>query len=396
MKHKGLYFVIALALGAFGAAHAQDASDTSSSAGYDSRWYVAPTIGGYYNDSKRNTDSTNVFGGIGFGRLLTPNFGIDIFADRVSRTRDGVLAPNGIRGPGQGQWPSTTLGVSARYYFGAPDSFRFFVSGGVMASYHNANDRQNSVSPYFPIPPKTSSGVSPAAQVGLGLQKSITENVDLRVEADYRYDWDGDTQPNRSGYGDYLLGFSVLAKLGSAPTPVTPTTTAPPPVTPDCSKMDSDGDGVNDCDDKCPNTPAGTIVGPDGCPKNIVIDLKGVNFKFDYPKKGHVDASEISKALAEPSAESISILDQAIDTLQRYPQVHVTVAGYTDSVGKPAYNQGLSERRAKIVYDYLTSHGIDASRLQGPIGHGENDPVADNKTADGRARNRRTELQVQQ
>jgi OOP family OmpA-OmpF porin len=48
------------------------------------------------------------------------------------------------------------------------------------------------------------------------------------------------------------------------------------------------------------------------------------------------------------------------------------------------------------VYDYLTSHGIDASRLEGPIGHGENDPIDSNKTAEGRARNRRTELQVQQ
>jgi OOP family OmpA-OmpF porin len=168
---------------------------------------------------------------------------------------------------------------------------------------------------------------------------------------------------------------------------------APPPAAPDCSKMDSDNDGVNDCDDKCPNTPAGTIVGPDGCPQHVVIDLKGVNFKFDHPKKGETN---IAKTLAEPSADSIAILDQAVDTLQRYPQVHVTVAGYTDSVGKDAYNQGLSERRAKIVYDYLTGHGIDASRLEGPIGHGKNDPVADNKTADGRARNRRTELQVQQ
>ena len=157
--------------------------------------------------------------------------------------------------------------------------------------------------------------------------------------------------------------------------------------------MDSDHDGVNDCDDKCPSTAAGTIVGPDGCPQKVVIDLRGVNFKFDRPKKGETD---ISKSLAEPTADSISVLNQAVDTLQRYPQVHVTVAGYTDSKGTDAYNQSLSERRAKIVYDYLTSHGIDASRLEGPIGHGENDPIGDNATDAGRAQNRRTELQVQQ
>jgi OOP family OmpA-OmpF porin len=150
---------------------------------------------------------------------------------------------------------------------------------------------------------------------------------------------------------------------------------------------------VNNCDDKCPETPAGTIVGPDGCPQKVVIDLRGVNFKFDRPKKGETD---ISKALAEPTSASLATLDQAVDTLQRYPQVKVMVAGYTDSVGTDAYNQGLSERRAKIVYNYLTSHGIDASRLEGPVGHGENDPIGDNSTDAGRAQNRRTELQVQQ
>jgi OOP family OmpA-OmpF porin len=76
--------------------------------------------------------------------------------------------------------------------------------------------------------------------------------------------------------------------------------------------------------------------------------------------------------------------------------VHVTVAGYTDGVGTAEYNQKLSERRAQIVYTYLTSHGIDASRLEGPIGHGMNDPIGDNSTDAGRAQNRRTELQVQQ
>jgi OOP family OmpA-OmpF porin len=157
--------------------------------------------------------------------------------------------------------------------------------------------------------------------------------------------------------------------------------------------MDDDSDGVNNCDDKCPGTTSGTIVGPDGCAQKVVIDLRGVNFKFDRPKKGETD---ISKSLATPTADSLAVLNQAVDTLQRYPQVHVTVAGYTDSKGTDEYNQSLSERRASIVYNYLTSHGIDASRLEGPIGHGETNPIGDNATDAGRAQNRRTELQVKQ
>jgi OOP family OmpA-OmpF porin len=64
-------------------------------------------------------------------------------------------------------------------------------------------------------------------------------------------------------------------------------------------------------------------------------------------------------------------------------------------VGSEQYNQGLSERRARTVYNYLTNNGIDASRLVGPNGFGESRPIDTNDTAEGRARNRRTELNVQ-
>jgi OmpA-OmpF porin, OOP family len=379
MKRKGLYFLIALALGGVGAVHAQDntaaaSGDTSSSAtpaaGFDDRWYVAPTVGGYYNDKDRNTRSRQFYYGLGVGKFISSNLSIDLFIDRTKRKGDSNYF-------GQGNnWSSNNYGVAARYYFGEWTAFRPYLLGGVMGSYHHNPDSQ---------------AWAPAAEVGVGVSKTITDSTDVRVEGGYRYDWDDKTIPSRNGYGDWFLGFSLVSRFGEPA--AAPVVAPPPPVAPDCSKMDSDGDGVNDCDDKCPNTPAGTIVGPDGCPQKVVIDLRGVNFKFDRPKKGETD---IAKSLAEPSSDSIAVLDQAVDTLKRYPQVHVTVAGYTDGVGTATYNQGLSERRAKIVYDYLTSHGVDASRLEGPIGHGMNDPIDTNKTAEGRARNRRTELQVQQ
>ena len=370
MKRKGLYFLIALALGGVGAVHAQDNTASDGAASYDGRWYIAPTVGGYYNDTDRNTKSRQVYYGLGFGRFISPNASIDIFADRTKRDRDGG-----------GKWSNNSLGVAARFYAGGWNSWRPYLLAGVMGSEHiNSNDH----------------GWSPAAELGGGLSKTITASTDFRVEAGYRYDWDDKTQPQRNGYGDWFLGLSLVSRFGEPPAPPAQAVPPPPPPppAPDCSKEFRNG--VNLCDNKCPNLPEGTIVGPDGCPQKVVIDLRGVNFKFDFPKKGQVKASEIARALAEPTADSLAILDQAVDTLKRYPQVHVTVAGYTDSVGTPKYNQALSERRAQIVYDYLTSHGIDASRLDGPIGHGENDPVASNKTADGRARNRRTELQVQQ
>ncbi len=96
-----------------------------------------------------------------------------------------------------------------------------------------------------------------------------------------------------------------------------------------------------------------------------------------------------------PTADSIAILDQAVEVLQRNPDVKVELDGYTDSIGTDAYNQKLSERRAKIVHDYLVAHGVNASQLTGVVGFGETNPVAPNDTKDGRARNRRTEMKVE-
>lgn len=383
MKRKGLYFLIALALGGVGAVHAQDTSaapaDSSSSmvtSSYDGRWYIAPTVGGYVNDNERNTNSRQIYYGLGFGRFLSPNMSLDVFADRTKRRMDNGPANGG--GHSSNSWASTAIGVAARFYAGDWNAWRPYGLVGVMGSHHqNMNDN----------------GWGPAAELGGGLSKTVSDSSDIRLEAGYRFEWDKDTNPNNSSYGDWFVGFSVVSRFGAPAAAPAPVAVAPAPVQPDCSTLDSDNDGVNDCEDKCPATAAGTIVGPDGCPQKVVIDLRGVNFKFDRPKVGETD---ISKSLAEPTADSISVLNQAVDTLQRYPQVHVTVAGYTDSKGTDAYNQKLSERRAKIVYDYLTSHGIDASRLEGPIGHGENDPIGDNDTDAGRAQNRRTELQVKQ
>ncbi len=385
MKRKGLYFLIALALGGVGAVHAQDTtapatpadttvSDTAIST-YDGRWYIAPTVGGYYNDTDRNTNSRQIYYGLGFGKFINPNVSLDAFIDRTKRKVDNGPANGG--GQSDRSWANNTVGVAARFYMGDWNSWRPYALAGVMGSHHqSAGDR----------------GWSPAAELGGGISKTVSDSSDIRLEAGYRYDWDNKTIPSNNGYGDWFLGFSVVSRFGAPAAAVVPEA-APAPAVADCSTMDTDGDGVNNCDDKCPDTASGTIVGPDGCAQKVVIDLRGVNFKFDRPKKGETD---ISKSLATPTADSLAVLSQAVDTLQRYPQVHVTVAGYTDSKGTDAYNQSLSERRASIVYNYLTSHGIDASRLEGPIGHGETNPIGDNATDSGRAQNRRTELQVQQ
>lgn len=155
-----------------------------------------------------------------------------------------------------------------------------------------------------------------------------------------------------------------------------------------CEVLDSDGDGVPDYRDKCPNTPAGQKVDKDGCPlakpepaavpipAPKMPTLESVNFDFD-------------KAVIREA--DIPDLDQAAGTLGQWGDVKVEVAGHADSIGGDAYNMGLSMRRANAVRDYLIGKGVAADRLIAK-GYGESQPIADNATADGRFQNRRVEL----
>ena len=117
-----------------------------------------------------------------------------------------------------------------------------------------------------------------------------------------------------------------------------------------------------------PPPPAGTKIS----------ELPGANFDFN-------------KATLKPAGKEK--LDEAVALMNKHPDIHVSVDGYTDSIGSDAYNMKLSQRRAESAVSYLTSKGIAASRLTA-VGHGKANPVADNKTEEGRARNRRVELVV--
>ena len=141
--------------------------------------------------------------------------------------------------------------------------------------------------------------------------------------------------------------------------------------------LDSDGDGVADYADKCPGTPAGAKVDKDGCAKQIILQ----NVKFE------LNSNQLTAA-------SRAVLDDVAASLKGRSDISgIQVIGHTDSTGAAAYNQALSEKRAKAVADYLISKGVDASLLSSK-GMGESQPVADNSTAEGRAANRRVELQV--
>lgn len=178
----------------------------------------------------------------------------------------------------------------------------------------------------------------------------------------------------------------------------------PPAVVPVSQAPDSDGDGVADDVDQCPNTPKGVQVDDKGCPlppappppppckapatgervslagcgTGDTITLHGVNF-------------ESNKAKMTPNATSI--MDNVADELNTYAAIHVEIDGHTDGKGSELYNKKLSERRADAVRNYLLTKGISGDRLT-TAGFGASQPIASNDTDDGREQNRRVVLKI--
>ena len=100
---------------------------------------------------------------------------------------------------------------------------------------------------------------------------------------------------------------------------------------------------------------------------------------------------DFDKSNVKPEAGAI--LDRLVAFMNENKDKKVSLAGHTDSVGTEAYNLRLSERRVNSVKDYVVKKGVDSSRISGQ-GFGESKPIADNKTAEGRSKNRRVEIKV--
>lgn len=150
-----------------------------------------------------------------------------------------------------------------------------------------------------------------------------------------------------------------------------------------CPVPDTDGDGINDEQDNCVN-----IAGPKfnhGCP--VIVK--------DMTDQINLAASNIffKTASFELLPYSFTALDNLVRILAENKSVNLTIAGHTDNVGSQKTNQRLSENRAKTVAKYLSSKGIEKSRLTA-IGYGRQKPIATNNTEGGRAKNRRVELKA--
>jgi OOP family OmpA-OmpF porin len=323
-------------------------------------WYLAPQVGGFWSDRDRNVEDEDWLFGLSAGKHLNDRWSLEA---NINTTR--LEAPGGrdvsLRG--------TSL-----------DLLRVFA-------------RDKAVSPYLTVGAgavHSDLGTGPhddqlMLQAGVGLlarvwrNESGTRTLSLRPEVKARWEDAG-----RFGYfRDYLATVGLQFSFGPqrvAEQPALPAAPAPAPAPAPrpAPPADSDGDGVVDSQDRCPGTPRGVAVDANGCEQKGSITLEGVSFELNS---------------ADLTAASLPVLARIAADLKKYPGLRVEVQGHTDSSGSDRYNLSLSERRAQAVRAYLIDQGVSSGQVEAR-GYGESQPIADNSTAAGRARNRRVDMKV--
>jgi outer membrane protein W len=268
--------------------------------------------------------------------------------------------------------------LSLNWHFNSKGKFRPYIGVGANYAMFSSEETRGS---FAGSKLGVDDSVGAAAQLGVDISTSEKWFVNLNAR------WlqmEPDATLDGAKLGSLDLNpwmYSIMAgyKWGAAPPPAPPPAAAPvaaappPPPPPPPPPADSDGDGVPDTADKCPGTAAGVKVDSVGCPLEQTLKLL---FDFDS---------------AELRPESITELERVVKFMGDVPFATALIEGHTDSVGSDDYNLKLSDRRAKAVFDYLASRGVDPARVKS-VGKGETAPIADNSTAEGRQENRRVML----
>jgi len=236
--------------------------------------------------------------------------------------------------------------------------------------------------------------VAPFADIGAGFIARVSKHLGIRAEARYYPIFNVDKAPGQNSVLSdarfnlglqYSFGTVIAANLPvpksvavppSAPEPIV--TTPEPATVPAAADIDSDGDGVFDSKDQCPDTPKGLKVDAVGCIIEQTVVLRAVNFDFGSDRL---------------TSEAKGTLDLLARSMALQKALTIEIAGHTDSLGPQSFNLLLSQKRANAVKEYLVAHGVEAERLNAE-GYGEFNPIANNNTEAGRAENRRVEFKV--
>jgi len=330
-------------------------------------WYAIPEIQYGVMDHKR--DSRNAFlGSFGLGINLPNNMALEANTSYGSFT---------LKDQRTAQEKLFSGGVDFLYKFAPESMVRPFLLGGGGGVGDKVSDLKRQGALYA----EAGGGLLFA----LGSQSGWTR-FQLRTDVRYRKEFIHSEPFIPADPGDVIVGLGFQFMFGAPvkPPPEMPKAAPaieepppPPPPPPPPEPLDSDGDGVPDSIDRCPNTPKGDVVDAYGCTIKDEIRLPGVTFAVNS---------------AELTPESDQVLAYAVETLKHHPEFVIEVDGHTDSTGSDKLNMALSQHRAESVMAYLKSHGV--SNTLTAKGFGKTRPIEDNKTAEGRLANRRVTLRI--
>lgn len=345
-------------------------------------WYLGAGLGiteldpdtnntGYSVTDERDT-GFKLFGGYDFSeRLTVEGFYADLGSAQLSSS---------FTSQPDGEIDYSTLGASALWYFvrNGENKGENLRKGLQVYAHGGFSFLSNSSSVAF------SQDNSVQVQYGAGLEYGLNNGIALRAGIDL-YDKDAGMV-----FVGVLKRFGIKTKQKIIsqpdPEPVVEPVIEPVIETVPVQEVivpvvvvvqDTDNDGVVDGDDQCADSPENIKVDDKGC-SIVAVELESINFEPES---------------FELTQESKVILDEAAATISKRPELQIEVQAHTDYKGSGKTNQQLSEQRALSVKAYLISKGVNENQLTAK-GYGESRPIADNKTEEGRAKNRRVELKV--
>ena len=378
------------------------AAHAAAESGPEEDQFFISLMGGYYEEPD-DLDLRSGDGGWGGGLGWAPHDRWSVEALFFDFEPDVEIGGARARGDME-YWSLNVLGK-----IGNPESWQpYFTVGGGRADYEYDGLRSDTQDNLY--------------NVGVGFFSNLTERLVFRADVRGIYHNDADSFSPMATAGISLLlgGTSAPRAPSDSDGDGVPDDRDACPDTPAGTEVDSrgceregdsDGDGVADDDDRCPRTPSGVSVDSDGCPRDT--DGDGVPDHEDScpgtPAGARVDERGCEVQLERPVSFDLTVafgfdseeitgvafqeMLELLRFLREYPSSTAEIEGHSDSVGAAEYNQALSQRRAESVVEALTNSGIDRGRLTAR-GYGETRPVASNDTEEGRAQNRRVTVVV--
>lgn len=259
------------------------------------------------------------------------------------------------------------------------NAFKPYVLVGAGQSKIKVENKDSMAAGTIPAGTEIAESTDTIGNLGLGAMYRVNDALSLRGEARAIHNFDQDWWEGMALAGLEVVLGGHLAPTVVVPPSVEPTVETPPVVFVETDK-DSDGDGVPDSLDQCPNTPLDRVVDERGCPR--VIDMSD-ELKMELRVFFDNDKSKI-KDQYKPEIAKVA------EKMREYPNSTARIEGHASKTGPSArYNQRLSEARAVAVKSMLTNEfGIAPARLS-TVGYGYDKPIAPNDTEEGRAMNRR-------